>query len=209
MFTGIVQTIVPVAWVEHGAKLTRYALKVPSKYQENLSLGASISVHGVCQTVVSIENDFIAFDAMEETLKRTTISSFKQDQLVNFERAAKIGDEIGGHLLSGHIIGQATIGNIIAPSAEQRILTLHCAPEWMKYILPKGFIALNGASLTVVETDFRGSFNVHLIPETLRATTFGQAIEGEKVNIEIDPQTQAIVDTVERCTRQGFYKMPP
>ncbi len=198
MFTGIVQTTVKVAWVEHAPRLTRYALEVPRQYLEDLVPGASISVHGVCQTVVSIQGNQVSFDAMEETLKRTTIATLKQHQLVNFERAAKIGDEIGGHLLSGHIMGQAIISNIIAPTPEQRVLSIACSPAWMKYILGKGFIAINGASLTVGDTDVRGSFTVHLIPETLRITTFGQATEGESVNIEIDSQTQGIVDTVER-----------
>ncbi len=198
MFTGIVQSTVRVAWVEHTPQLARYALTVPSHLLHGLVIGASISVHGICQTVVSINENEIAFDAMEETLKRTTIKFLTQGQIVNFERAAKMSDEIGGHLLSGHIIGTASISNITVPSKEQRILTISCAPEWMKYILPKGYIALNGVSLTVVETDPKGSFTVHLIPETLRATTFGLASEGERINIEIDSQTQAIVDTVER-----------
>lgn len=198
MFTGIVQTTVPVAWVEHTPLLTRYALTLPDNLLKDLCPGASISVNGVCQTVVAIDGFNVAFDAMEETLKRTTISALQHNQRVNIERAAKIGDEIGGHILSGHIMGKGKVSNVIFPSHEQKVLNIQCNPLWMKYILPKGYIALNGASLTVVETDPKGYFSVHLIPETLRITTFGSIQEGDDINIEIDSQTQAIVDTVER-----------
>jgi riboflavin synthase len=176
----------------------RYALSVPSELQTGLQSGASIAVLGVCQTVVAINGNEIIFEAIEETLKCTTLSSLHKGQWVNFERSAKMGDEIGGHPLAGHVLGTATIKSIDYPSAEQRTLRIACDPKWMKNIFPKGFIALNGASLTVGETDPQGFLTVHLIPETLKRTTFGAALVGDQINVEIDSQTQAIVATVER-----------
>lgn len=198
MFTGIVQGTVNVAWVNHGNSISQYALNLPDFLLNGLQVGASICVEGVCQTVVSIQGQEVAFDVMAQTLKCTTLCSLKPGQSVNIERAMKMGDEIGGHLIAGHIIGTASISNCVAPHPEQRDFTIHCHPNWMKYILPKGFIALNGVSLTVGETDDKGYFTVHLIPETLRSTTFKNAQEGDKINIELDSQTQTIVDTVEK-----------
>ena len=198
MFTGIVQAKVMVSFVEHTPKFTRYALQFTDDLLTNLKIGASVSINGVCQTVVAIEEQAVYFEAIAETLRCTTIPTFATGSLVNIERSAKFGDEIGGHLLSGHVIGTATISHITATSAGEHILTFSCNPDWMKYILYKGYIAINGASLTVQSVDPRGEFSVHLIPETLRITTFDTAQEGHLVNIEIDTQTQAIVDTVER-----------
>ncbi|MBI2791682.1 MAG: riboflavin synthase subunit alpha [Gammaproteobacteria bacterium] len=197
MFTGIVQSTAKIASIAHDTNLTRYTIDMPIQLVEGLTLGASVSINGACQTVVAINGTLVSFDAIAETLRCTTIPTFQNGQRVNIERSAKLGDEIGGHLLSGHIIGTGTMSNIIHLSSEQCVLTIQCNPEWIKYILFKGYIALNGVSLTVQEV-FDEHFCVHLIPETLRITTFGQAKEGEHLNIEIDSQTQAIVDTVER-----------
>ncbi|MGD9592232.1 MAG: riboflavin synthase subunit alpha [Candidatus Berkiella sp.] len=196
MFTGIVQTSAPISFVEHTPGLTRYAISLTAQMLAGLKIGASIAINGACQTVVAIKDNDVFFDAIAETLRCTNIPTFNVGTMVNVERSAKFGDEIGGHLLSGHVIGTALISNKIVNQGEH-ILTFSCSPTWMKYILYKGYIAINGASLTVQEVSDKGSFSVHLIPETLRITTFSQAQEGDIVNVEIDSQTQAIVDTVQ------------
>jgi riboflavin synthase len=198
MFTGIIKAVVEIAWVKHTPELSRYALTLPSTMLIDLAIGASVAVNGVCQTVVSIENQIVSFDAIKDTLKKTTIPTFVAGQRVNVERSLKMGDEIGGHFLSGHVMGTAVISNIHSPTSEQRILQITCDPSWMRFILHKGYVAINGVSLTVGDIDPNGSFTLNLIPETLRMTTFGEAQEGDMVNIEIDSQTQAIVETVER-----------
>ena len=198
MFTGIVQKSVPISFVEHTPTLSRYAVHLPHELLDDLKIGASVSINGCCQTVVAIKENNVYFEAIAETLRCTNIPTFKIDTLVNVEHSTKFGDEIGGHLLSGHIIGTATISHIVANNAGEHVLTLTCNTAWMKYILYKGYIALNGASLTVQTVDSKGHFTVHLIPETLRITTFNKAQIGDLVNIEVDSQTQAIVDTVER-----------
>lgn len=158
----------------------------------------SVAINGTCLTVTRQEGHRLYFDAMQETLRLTTLGDLKPGDETNFERAARIGDEIGGHLLSGHIHTTATIVDILRP--ENNVTLWFELPEtWAKYIFPpKGYIAINGASLTIGEVE-GNRFNVHLIPETLRATTFGKATKGgQKVNIEIDSQTQTIVDTLAR-----------
>lgn len=201
MFTGIVKGLCKVMVVEpHPAidpEMIRYAVALPIEWMQGLETGASVSIDGVCQTVTSIDNGLVWFDAIGETLQRTTLKHVKAGQLVNFERAARFGDEIGGHMLSGHIYGTVSIHRI-EKSDNNYIVFFQCPPEWTKYLLPKGYAALDGASLTLVDVDPAGYFSVHLIPETLRLTTFGIKKQGDLVNLEFDSQTQAIVDTVER-----------
>lgn len=202
MFTGIIKALAKIAWVSHTPQLTRYKVELPREMLVGLETGASISVNGACQTVVNIEDTRVLFEAIEDTLKRTTIAQFKVEQKVNIERSMKMGDEIGGHLLSGHVLGTARIGNMRSPTPEQRVFEITCDKSWMKYIFHKGYIALNGVSLTVGDVfPDRGAFTVNLIPETLKLTTFGEAAEGDLINVEIDSQTQAIVETVERILK--------
>jgi len=133
---------------------------------------------------------------MNETLNLTNLNMLKVNSTVNFERAAAFGDEIGGHLMSGHIRESTTITRIVRDQ-ENCTLYFKTPKNTQKYLLPKGFVGLNGCSLTlgaVVDDEF----SVHLIPETLSVTTFGSLKEGDSINLEIDSQTQSIVDTVER-----------
>ncbi|MBY4677992.1 riboflavin synthase subunit alpha [Marinobacterium arenosum] len=196
MFTGIIQGKAEVVALEQLNDFMRLTLLLPEERADNLQLGASIAVNGTCLTVTAFDGNRVNFDLIMETLKVTNLADLQLGGLVNFERAARIGDEIGGHLLSGHVHDQVEIVQIERPE-NNCILWFEVAPQWLKYILPKGFVALNGASLTIGEVrDNR--FNVYLIPETLALTTFGSATVGERINLEIDPQTQATVDTVER-----------
>jgi len=142
----------------------------------------------------------VTFDIMQETLALTTLGKKKLGDLVNIERSAKYGDEIGGHVMSGHISCIAKIVEINKTETNcQMILAMPI--EFMKYILYKGFIGIDGASLTVGNVNNTG-FDIHLIPETLSITTLKDKKIGDLVNIEIDAQTQAIVDTVERVLAQ-------
>lgn len=198
MFTGIVQAQVEVKELEKKPDLFHIALELPSSLRENIELGASIALDGVCLTVTSEEDGLVTFDAMGTTLSLTTLGNLEIGSKVNVERAARFGDEIGGHLLSGHILGTCEIAHIETSENNQKN-TFRCPTEWMKYILPKGYIALDGASLTIVDTTpSQGTFTVSFIPETLERTTFGWKEVGDRVNLEIDSQTQTVVDTVER-----------
>ncbi|MBF0265234.1 MAG: riboflavin synthase subunit alpha [Gammaproteobacteria bacterium] len=196
MFTGIIQNTSKIKKVISKPGLKTLVVKLNKNRIKNLKIGASVAVNGVCLTVTSIHKNEVSFDVMQETMNKTTLGSLKKNSRVNIERSLKQGDELGGHLLSGHIDMTATIKKITKPE-NNTIIEFDCSKKWMKYIFDKGFIAINGASLTIVKTFQKGGFTVHLIPETLKATTFASLAVGNKVNIEIDRQTQAIVNTVE------------
>ena len=197
MFTGIVQGIGTVLSVTHRPGLTQFVIELPAT-SEPPKQGASVALAGTCMTVVSTEGPNATFDAMEETLNRTTLGTWIVGTRLNVERSARYGDEIGGHILSGHVSTIATIVAIEKP-ANNYIVRFSIPAQYMKYLLPKGFVALDGASLTLVDVDLHtNTFTVHLIPETLRVTTFAERAVGGAVNVELDTMTQAIVDTTER-----------
>ena len=197
MFTGIVANHCEVARVEREEGLTHLEVALGEELSEGLERGASVSVAGVCLTVVGQEGGVVRFDVIAETLARTTLGALTPGDRVNVERAARYGDEIGGHDVSGHVSG---VGRVVAVESPQnnRVVRIAVAPELMGYIFHKGYIALDGASLTVAAVDRGGgTFDVHLIPETLTRTTFGARAVGDRINVEVDPRTVAIVDTVE------------
>ena len=193
MFTGIVQGTGSVHSIQGDSTLT-FSIEIPST--EGLEVGGSVSIDGVCLTATSI-GDLVTFDVIPETIQRTTLGSLTEGDSVNVERALKFGDELGGHLLSGHIMGTAHISKV-----RDQDYTICCPPEMADYIQEKGYIAVDGISLTIGETDGNGGFDVHIIPETLRLTTLGKKSEGDLVNIEIDAMTQAVVETTKRMMEQ-------
>lgn len=208
MFTGIVQGMAHVEKVESSPGIKRVSILLPPPLNKDLAIGASISIDGVCLTVVNIDGDIVSFDVIQETLDKTTLHDIKAGRMVNIERAAKFGDEIGGHLLSGHVYDKAEIIHLHRP-AHNVIMTFQGKAEWIKYLFPKGYIAIDGVSLTLVDVNPDHTFSVHLIPETLRVTTLGRKETGEHVNIEIDAQIQAIVNTIERIDgRSELYNRP-
>ncbi|RCU52604.1 riboflavin synthase subunit alpha [Corallincola holothuriorum] len=197
MFTGIVQCSARVSSFEHKANISRLTVMPPdTSYLQRLTTGASIAINGVCLTVVSFDSESVSFDLINETLQRSNLAQLTLGSFVNFERAAKWGDEIGGHLLSGHIQTQGVVEQV-SECENQYDIEVSIAPEWHKYVLEKGYIAVDGISLTVGKLTERG-FWLHIIPETLRLTTLGGKPVASGVNLEIDAQTQAVVDTVER-----------
>ncbi|SRR5690554_396224 len=196
MFTGIVQGVAHIRQIERKTGLFTFLIEFPPGATENLQIGASVAINGTCLTVTRVDGLTASFDVMQETLRVTNLGTLNEGDAVNFERAARFGDEIGGHLLSGHVHALARLVRIEQPE-NNTTLTFEVPEDLCKYIFPKGYIGLNGASLTIGEVKER-QFQVHLIPETLRMTTFGQLREGDLVNLEVDTQTQTIVDTLER-----------
>jgi riboflavin synthase len=155
---------------------------------------------------VKIEERLVYFQAIQETLHRTSLHSYDKGQRVHVERSARFGDEIGGHILSGHIHGAATLEKIEKPDGANVIFHIRCPQKWMSYIFEKGYIAVDGASLTVVDVFPEGLFTVHLIPETLSRTTFVNKKQGSLLNIELDSTTMSIVKTVERILASSSKK---
>ncbi len=202
MYTGIIQACMPVTQVQSEPGLVRFSVKFPPSLLLDLKHGASVSVDGACVTVVDQQGDGVWFDAMQETLVKTTLGGLFVGRKVNLERSATEGVEVGGHVISGHVDGMAEIIKIERPQ-NNHVVTFQPSRALMKYIFNKGFIALDGASLTVVDADQKkGTFKVWFIPETLRVTTFGFKQVADQVNLEVDYQTKVLVDTVERVVEE-------
>ncbi len=198
MFTGIVQGTGTVLSINNGETIRTLVIDLPNV--ENLAIGASVAINGVCLTATTIESNLVHFDVIEETLQRTSTGELEVGHLVNIERSLAFGDEIGGHLLSGHIMGTGLV-HAADVSGEGMNLEILVPEQLRKFILEKGYIGVDGISLTVGAVQ-NGCFSLHIIPETLRLTTLGQREVGDAVNLEIDSTTQTIVETVERYLSQ-------
>lgn len=201
MFTGIVQGTAEVLSVDEKPNFRTHVIRMPQALLPGLELGASVAHNGCCLTVTAIDADRVSFDLIKETLRITNLGAIQPGDRVNIERAAKFSDEIGGHLMSGHIMTRAAVSKIINAENNREIWFKPEDSSLMKYILHKGFIGIDGISLTVGDVTAT-RFCVHLIPETLERTTLGVKRLGDLINIEIDPHTQAIVETVERVLAQ-------
>ncbi len=197
MFTGIVQGVAQVAAITDRPGLRSFELAFPPVFDAGLEIGASVASDGVCLTVTTLPAPGRAtFDVMQQSLALTTLGSLVVGSDINVERAARDGAEIGGHPISGHIDCQGRLLAIRQPE-NNHVLRIEVPASHMRYVFAKGYIAINGASLTVAEADRRARwFEVWLIPETLRMTTFGHKCEGDALNIEIERGTQVVVDTV-------------
>ncbi|APX93331.1 riboflavin synthase [Halomonas sp. 1513] len=201
MFTGIVQGTAALTRVIEKTEFRTHVLVLDETLREGLTLGASVAHNGVCLTVTAIDGDQVSFDLMRETLRLTNLGALQAGDRVNIERAARFGDEIGGHAMSGHVITMAELVEL-EQAPNNRRLWFELDAEFGRFLFDKGYIGVDGISLTIGEvapgTPGRVRFCVNLIPETLSRTILADRQPGDRVNIEIDPQTQAIVETVER-----------
>lgn len=199
MYTGIVQGLEKVVDIRQGNGFITIIVSNENQFFQDVFIGASVAINGVCLTVTTIDQKLnqIHFDISDVTLALTTLKSLQVGDEVNVERSAKVGAENGGHNLYGHIEGTAIIKNL-----EYRGETYHIdiqIPDGnIKYFFLKGFIGLNGCSLTINRVDRANSeISIDLIPETLRLTTWKNAKVGDEVNYEIDQTTRTLVDTLE------------
>ena len=202
MFTGIVQGTAEVVAIQEADAFRTHVIVLPENLGEGLEIGASVAHNGVCLTVTAIDGERVSFDLMRETLRVTNLGELAVGDRVNIERAARFGDEIGGHAMSGHIMAQAELVEL-DESPNNRRLWFELPHALGRFLFAKGYIGVDGASLTIGEVrrataEHGPRFCVDLIPETLHRTILGVRVPGDRVNIEIDPQTQAIVETVER-----------
>ncbi len=213
MFTGIVQGIARVDQITDKPGLRSFLLRFPDGFCRELAVGASVAVDGTCLTVTEVlPGETARFDVMQQSLGLTTLAGLHEGSPVNVERAARDGAEIGGHPLSGHIDFMARIGQIRRPE-NNCVLRFSVPAPWMRYVFAKGYIAVNGASLTVAEAGREaggaGWFEVWMIPETLRMTTFGDKREADAVNIEIERSTPVFVDTVREAIDERLGPLLP
>ncbi len=199
MYTGIVQGLEKVVNIQQGDNFTTLFISNDNDFFYDIFIGASVAIEGVCLTATSYDNvlNMVSFDVAQVSNTLTTLQFLKIGNTVNVERSIKAGMENGGHSLFGHIEGMATVKN-----AERTGETLHLditiPDDNIKYFFKKGFIGLQGCSLTVNRVDRENSeISVDLIPETLRLTTFKDVQVGDKINFEIDQMTRTMVDTLE------------
>jgi len=195
MFSGIVQEFSKKTEVKSKDYGINLSVRVTKKFTKGLKKGDSVAVNGVCLTVKKFNSDTINFDVIHESLKLTNLKSLNPELPLNLERSLKMGDEIGGHLVSGHIHSKGKILDF--KKSKETLLKIELPQSIKGYILKKGYVALNGISLTVVNVDSK-SFSVSLIPETLENTNLKFLKKGDLLNIEADQQTVAIVETVKK-----------
>lgn len=196
MFTGIITDLGRVRRVEHGDGLE---LTIATAYDiASIELGASICCSGCCLTVVSLEDGAFRVQASGETLSRATLGDWREGTAVNLERSLKLGDEFGGHIVSGHVDG---VAEIVArrPDAESVRFTIRAPADFAALVASKGSVALDGISLTVNEVSGR-EFGVNIIPYTLAHTSLGEAQPGQKLNFEIDPIARYVARLLEART---------
>ena len=196
MFSGIVQETGKVIEFEKEKDIYNLSIDCSSELISDLKKGASVSVNGVCLTVKDSNPEILRFDLVEETIKRTNFQNIKAGDNVNLERSLRLGDEIGGHLVSGHIHGTSKVIST-EMRAESWDVEFSVEPFMHDYILHKGYVAINGCSLTVGEVS-KVSFMIHLIPETLSITNLFQLQKNSIVNVELDQNTVVIADTVKK-----------
>ena len=200
MFSGIVQTVGKIESIKDKNHIKTIRIETHGDYLEDIAIGQSVSVDGVCLSLVKKNNEYCEFEAVEETINRTTLGSYKQGTKVNLEKSLKFGDTVGGHFVSGHIHTKGRIVEVELIGESKNIL-VEIEGKWIKYLTEKGYISVNGASITIGKVS-KNTFYIHLIPETLRTTNLDELIYGNYVNLEFDQTTIAIVDTTERLINQ-------
>jgi riboflavin synthase len=190
--------------------LRSFLLSFAPGFDQDLAIGASVACDGVCLTVTERPAPNQAwFDVMQQSLGLTTLGSLTEGSRLNVERAAKEGAEVGGHGISGHVDCQGQVLSVRQPE-NNHVLRIGVPPSHRRYVFAKGYIAINGASLTVAEVNrAEGWFEVWLIPETLRMTTFGDKQAGDHLNLEIERATQVVVDTVREALEERLGPLLP
>jgi len=183
MFTGIIRERGRVAAVDKGGETIRLRLDAPQTAAQ-VGVGDSVAVNGVCLTAVAVENGSVAFDAVPETLRRSSLGRLEAGDEVNVEPALRVGDPLGGHYVQGHVDGVGRVRSA-DPHGDDVVVRFEAAPELLRYLVEKGSVTVEGVALTVTEVD-DDSFAVALVPHTLAETTLSSLVPGDAVNLEVD-----------------------
>ena len=202
MFTGIVETVGTIKKLEQLDDIWILEISVDADFSIDLKQGASVSVNGICLTFIDTPSNLLRFDVVKETYDRTNLAFLDKGDLVNLERSLSFGDEVGGHLVSGHI---HCMGKVIKQQCDNRStdLLIDLENNDTSYLFEKGYIAINGCSLTLGEIEFN-AFYLHLIPETLKVTNLSEISEGDYLNIEFEQSTVATVETVKKHLKSPY-----
>lgn len=197
MFTGIIQAVAPIVGVTtapraSGADAAAHRLDVElGPLAEGLALGASVAINGACLTLSEQRRTICAFDVVPETWRRTTLNRLRSGDRVHVERALRVGDALDGHFVQGHVDGVGQVERLERTAGEVK-LWVRTDPDLMQYIVPKGSVALDGTSLTIVDAA-GGRFSVALVPTTLRCTLLGERRAGDHINIETDILARLVI----------------
>lgn len=182
MFTGIVTDIGSVRDISGDGDLR---VEISTSYDpKTIDIGASISCAGVCLTAIETGDDWFAVQVSPETLSKTTLGAWSTGTEINLERALRMGDELGGHIVSGHVDGVGTVKDV-TPVAESWVVSFNVPDDLAQFIAPKGSVTIDGVSLTVNEVEGT-TFGINIIPHTQQVTTLGKLTPGTRVNLEID-----------------------
>ena len=199
MFRGIVQEIGIIDSLVEGNEHLTITVSCSMVFAKDKKVGDSVSVDGVCLTITKKTNSSLTFDAVKETLDRTIIKNYAKGSYVNIESSLSFGGSVGGHLMSGHIHLKGIVKEVLIVG-DSKDIVIDTSPEWSKYLSEKGYIGINGCSITIGKIhDSR--FQIHLIPETLKTTNLDNLVFGDEINLEIEQSTIAIVDTTERILK--------
>lgn len=193
MFTGIIERTVRVSGAADGPGFRRLTI---ASHWNDVRLGESVAVNGVCLTVAEISSAELGFDVIAETLAKTNLGSLSSGDLVNVERSLRIGDRLDGHFVQGHVDG---VGRLVRQDSNEKEWRLRVAAptELARYLTPKGSITLDGVSLTIAVVE-ANEFELALIPTTLKLTTLGSRMPGWRFNLECDVLTKTVVSWLER-----------
>lgn len=183
MFTGLVEEVGVLSSITGNEQASRLVIRA-ERVLDGVQVGDSIAVNGICLTVTSYTANHFSVDVMPETMNKTNLRQLRPGQRVNLERAMRLGDRFGGHIVSGHVDGTGTILSR-QPHANAVLFRIETKPDVLKYIIPRGSICIDGISLTVVDVD-ETSFSVSIIPHTLAATSLQERRPGDSVNLEAD-----------------------
>ena len=199
MFSGIVQEKGIINSLVEGNEHLTITVNCSKNFTKEQKIGDSVSVDGVCLTVTKKTIDSLTFDAVKETLNRTIIKNYVEGSCVNLESSLSFGGSVGGHLMSGHIHLKGQVKEVLI-IGDSKDIVIDTTPEWSKYLFEKGYLGINGCSITIGKiNDTR--LQVHLIPETLKTTNLDSLVFGNEINLELDQSTIAIVDTTERILK--------
>jgi riboflavin synthase len=199
VFTGLIREVGRVAGVTGGASGVRLEIDGPLT-ATGASVGDSVAINGVCLTIVDVDGSRLSFEAVPETLARSSLGRLAAGSPVNLEPALRAGDALGGHYVQGHVDGVGAV-RTVEPEGDGRRLWLDAPHELHRYIVEKGSISIEGTSLTVAALDDAG-FAVALIPHTLEATTFGTLGPGDEVNLEVDVLAKYVERLLEAAPRR-------
>ncbi len=202
MYTGITQGLFPVSRIEVKPGLITYSVRLNDALLNGLLVGASVSVDGVCQTATRIDDQEVSFNAITETCLKTTLGDLREGQKVSIERSVTFGSEIGGHSMAGHVYGTALIKERSLQENNLQLI-LQCSEDMMQFFFHKGFVGVNGSSLTINAINLsQHTITIDLIPHTLQVTDFLNKQVGDKVNIELDSTAVVIVETIKRLSQR-------